>query len=39
MRQDISRRKFLATTAAAGATVMTPTVAKPAAEHPETTKV
>ena len=34
MRQDISRRKFLAMTAAAAATVMTPTVAKMAAERP-----
>jgi len=34
MRQDISRRKFLATTAAVAATVMTPTFAKMAAERP-----
>jgi len=38
MRQDMSRRKFLATTATAAATVMTPNVAKPAAECPETTE-
>ena len=34
MRQDISRRKFLAMTAAAVATAMTPTVAKMADERP-----
>ena len=34
MRQDISRRKFLAMTAAAMATAMTPTVAKMADERP-----
>lgn len=34
MRQDISRREFLAMTAATAATVMTPTFAKMAAERP-----
>jgi arylsulfatase A-like enzyme len=34
MKQDISRREFLAMTAAAAATVMTPTVAEMAAERP-----